>query len=123
MNCLNLQFKDQVFDLVVSFEVIEHLSNQELFLSEAKRVLKDSGTFIASTPNKSFYPQDFFSSSKESEHVRELSHLEFVQLLEDYFPSVKLYGQFYTFPFRFIHIKRRDKKALKTLQYLKRSHM
>ena len=44
-------FEDKSLDLVVSFETIEHLKNPEQFLTEARRVLKNGGTFIGSVPN------------------------------------------------------------------------
>ena len=45
------------FDLVVAFEVIEHLENWREFLLEARRVLAPTGQFIVSTPNKLYYTE------------------------------------------------------------------
>ncbi len=45
-----LAFRDHVFDLVVCGEVLEHLSHPEQALSEMRRVTKDSGQVILSTP-------------------------------------------------------------------------
>lgn len=39
------------FDCIVAGEVIEHLSNQGLFLEGVKEHLKDDGVFIATVPN------------------------------------------------------------------------
>jgi SAM-dependent methyltransferase len=50
-DCEALPFADASFDLVVSFETIEHLAHPFRFLKEARRVLRDEGTFILSTPN------------------------------------------------------------------------
>jgi O-antigen/teichoic acid export membrane protein/SAM-dependent methyltransferase len=49
-----LPFDDGSFDLVVSFEVIEHLEmgKQEAFLREACRVLRPGGVLALSTPNR-----------------------------------------------------------------------
>ncbi|MDD5638489.1 MAG: methyltransferase domain-containing protein [Candidatus Pacebacteria bacterium] len=47
----NLPFPDNSFDCVVCSEVIEHIPEDEKVLSEAKRVLKNKGTFIVTTPN------------------------------------------------------------------------
>lgn len=38
------------FDVVVSFETIEHLERPEKFLEEVSRILKDDGLLIISTP-------------------------------------------------------------------------
>ncbi|NJM51942.1 MAG: class I SAM-dependent methyltransferase [Blastocatellia bacterium] len=39
----NLPFHDESFDVVTSFETLEHLHDRKLFLSELKRVLKPNG--------------------------------------------------------------------------------
>jgi len=52
LDAQKLQFADSSFDVVVAFEIIEHLDKYTDFLDECKRVLKDGGTFICSTPNK-----------------------------------------------------------------------
>lgn len=46
-------FTDNSFDLVVAFDVLEHIPQTLLpqFLAEIKRVLKDNGIFIARFPN------------------------------------------------------------------------
>lgn len=43
---LGLPLANKSFDLIISYETIEHVQNPALFLKEAKRVLKDEGTFI-----------------------------------------------------------------------------
>src|SRR5712675_3481199 len=50
-DCLALPPADGSIDLVVAFEVIEHLEDWRGFLLEARRVLAASGQFIVSTPN------------------------------------------------------------------------
>ena len=41
---------DQIADVVVSFETIEHVNDDQIFLGEVHRVLKTGGVFIVSTP-------------------------------------------------------------------------
>src|SRR5690606_9385233 len=41
---------DNRYDLVASFQVIEHIQNDKLFLSEIYRVLKPGGTALLTTP-------------------------------------------------------------------------
>ena len=48
----SLPFDGSHFDGVLSLEVIEHLVDQENYLSEIARVLKPNGIFVLSTPNK-----------------------------------------------------------------------
>jgi SAM-dependent methyltransferase len=79
-----LPFEDDSFDLVVSFETIEHVPNPEGVLAELRRVLRPDGLLVISTPNKHQY-------LVENEfHEREFTHEEFVALLGGLFPSVQL---------------------------------
>jgi 2-polyprenyl-3-methyl-5-hydroxy-6-metoxy-1,4-benzoquinol methylase len=47
-----LPYKDNAFDLVMSFDVLEHLPNVDQHLGEVHRVLKDRGYYLFQTPNK-----------------------------------------------------------------------
>jgi len=44
-------FAGEKFDTVVSFQVIEHIDNDDLFIEEIHRVLSKNGLAILSTPN------------------------------------------------------------------------
>lgn len=46
-----INFKDNMFDYVFAGEIIEHLQDTDFFLQEIKRVLKQNGTLILTTPN------------------------------------------------------------------------
>ena len=45
--------KDKMFDLIIAMDVIEHIKDTELFINELKRVLKNNGAIIITTPNYS----------------------------------------------------------------------
>lgn len=79
---------DADVDVVVSFETLEHLHEQEAMLSEIRRVLRQDGLLIISTPNKDLYRRD-----NDRFHVRELFREEFVDLLKSRFAHVSLLGQ------------------------------
>ena len=43
----NISFKEGAFDVVISFETIEHLMKYENFVSEIKRILTDEGALYS----------------------------------------------------------------------------
>jgi ubiquinone/menaquinone biosynthesis C-methylase UbiE len=83
-SAMHLPYMDQMFDIVVSFETIEHLSldNQRKFLSEVYRVLRRDGIFILSTPNKDNYNLQY--PKKNEYHLHELTRNEFIDSLKEF---------------------------------------
>jgi GT2 family glycosyltransferase/ubiquinone/menaquinone biosynthesis C-methylase UbiE/glycosyltransferase involved in cell wall biosynthesis len=77
-------------DVVVSFETIEHLSNQDACLDEFVRVLAPGGQLILSSPEASVYSH---AMAVNPFHVRELTRDELAALLERRFAHVRLWGQ------------------------------
>jgi len=94
MDCTNLSFPDNSFDVVVSFELIEHIPEYKRHLSEVQRVLRKEGVFIISTPNKKIY-SDCAEIPQNEFHVKEFYFNEFQELLMDYFDYVEIYNQRY----------------------------
>ena len=80
----HLPFDDATFDLVVSFETIEHVAEPERALDEYCRVLSPGGILVVSTPNADEYLED------NPYHQRELTMTQFMQALESRFPTVEL---------------------------------
>lgn len=70
-------------DVVVSFETIEHLVEQEEMLEEIVRVLIPSGLLIISSPDKKFYLDQ--TGNVNEFHLKELYFHEFKKLLKQYF--------------------------------------
>jgi 2-polyprenyl-6-hydroxyphenyl methylase/3-demethylubiquinone-9 3-methyltransferase len=50
----NLPYKDNTFDVVVCFDVLEHVENWEKVICEIYRVLNKNGIFLFDTINKTF---------------------------------------------------------------------
>lgn len=48
----SLEFKDESFDVVYCYHVLEHIHEYERALFEVKRVLKSGGYFLVGVPNK-----------------------------------------------------------------------
>jgi SAM-dependent methyltransferase len=82
---------DHSIDVVVCFEAIEHIEDQEGLLLEVKRLLKPDGLFIVSTPNKAIYHDE--SHVDNPFHVKELYFDEFQTLLARYFRNSHFLGQ------------------------------
>ena len=89
-----LPFDDHSIDIVLSFETIEHISEdlQIRFLNEIKRVLKTDGLLVMSTPNKAVYT-DLVQAQNEF-HLKEFYLQEFTEFLERYFQKIKFYFQY-----------------------------
>jgi SAM-dependent methyltransferase len=47
-----LPFPDAAFDLVISFDVFEHIADSDAHLREVRRVLRTGGSYLIQTPNK-----------------------------------------------------------------------
>lgn len=85
---LQLNSKD---DVILAFEVIEHLKNPRKLLELAKSGLRKGGVFILSTPNKAYSIQDNGKPSNPY-HIYEYYPKELKNILLRYFKSVQLYG-------------------------------
>ena len=94
-SCTRMPLPDAAFDVVVSFETLEHIAEQAQFLAEAARVLKPGGVLVMSCPNKLEY-SDKRNFANEF-HVKELYREELAALVGARFPEVDWYGQKPTF--------------------------
>jgi SAM-dependent methyltransferase len=84
-----LDLPDASFDVVCSFETIEHVPDRGAFLAEMRRLLRPRGAFVVSTPRADrtdLRPANPF-------HEVELAPADFEALLRTHFAEVELYGQ------------------------------
>ena len=79
---------DNSVDFVVSFQVIEHIYDDEQFVSEAYRVLKKGGKFILTTPNI------YMTLSRNPWHIREYTPTQMREILQTSFSDVNVNGVF-----------------------------
>jgi SAM-dependent methyltransferase len=94
-NLAQLPLPDSSVDVVVNFQVIEHLWDQAQFVRECARALRPSGVLMVSTPNRIT-----FSPGRDTPvnpfHTRELNADELTELLvEAGFASVSMSGVFH----------------------------
>lgn len=77
---------DNTFDSIVSFQVIEHIQDDDLFLKEIHRVLKPGGLAMLTTPNIKL------TLSRNPWHVREYTASQLTALAGKYFTAVEMKG-------------------------------
>ena len=90
MDCYSLTFPDEHFDLVCSFEVIEHVDSCDRYLSEIRRVLKRNAVVVISTPNR-----NASAYSYSEHHLQHFNNIELQRLLDQYFKTITLFKQQY----------------------------
>jgi SAM-dependent methyltransferase len=90
-SCTALPHPDGSFDLVVAFELIEHLADWRSFLQEVRRLLAPGGQFVVSTPNRLYYTESRGAQGANPFHVHEFDFAEFRAELGAVFPDVALF--------------------------------
>lgn len=78
-------------EIVISFETLEHHDMHEEMMVEVKRVLKDGGLLVISTPDKLVYSDKKNYSNKF--HVKELYEKEFKALIQKHFKYSSFFKQ------------------------------
>jgi len=72
---------NQKFDIIISFETLEHLVNHEQFINELKKMMGKGDTLILSTPNKTVC--NIIKNKKlKNYHVKEVRRKELINLLK-----------------------------------------
>lgn len=84
-------YVDAGFELIVSFETLEHVQQQERMLDGFARLLAPGGVLLISTPDKRTYTD--LHGQANPHHVRELYRDEFETLLHSRFAHVRVYAQ------------------------------
>ena len=82
-------FTDAEFDVICSFETIEHLPQIPTYLQEMVRLLAADGIYIVSTPQ---VPQTNYNPQNPY-HTVEFSRKDFEVLLKQYFGEIEIYAQ------------------------------
>ena len=77
---------DNTYDVIVSFQVIEHIKNDRLYLEELKRVLKPGGKALITTPNIKL------TLTRNPWHIREYTASELTDLASSIFSKVQMKG-------------------------------
>jgi SAM-dependent methyltransferase len=91
-NGCHLPFPEESFEVITSFETLEHLEDRSRFLSELRRVLTPDGLCILSTPNAN-YTRPVNGKPHNPFHVYEYRPEELLAELGNHFAEVELLGQ------------------------------
>lgn len=83
----NLPLDDASFDVVTCFEAIEHVIDAQGVLDELRRVLRDDGLLLISTPNREVF------TPGNPHHVHEYTPAELEAALRRGFANVRLHRQ------------------------------
>lgn len=96
-DCQTLANINGEFDVVTSFECIEHLPEPARFLAAAARVLTADGVLIVSTPDRASTPPFVDGRPRNQYHHHEWYADEFAALLREQFDDVTLRMQIESF--------------------------
>jgi ubiquinone/menaquinone biosynthesis C-methylase UbiE len=88
---VNIPYNDSTFDVVVSFQVIEHVQDDKSFLTEIRRVLKTGGTCLLTTPNRTHRVKPDKKPWNRF-HIREYYPNELEATLKTIFSEVHIWG-------------------------------
>lgn len=77
---------DNSFDTIISFQVIEHIKDHDLFLKEIHRLLKPGGKAYITTPNR------VKSIARNPWHVKEFNYEEISLTLNTHFSKYSIQG-------------------------------
>ena len=86
-----IPFEEETFDAVVSYQVIEHIEEDEDYVKEIERVLKKEGQLFLTTPNR-LHRLDPGQEPWNPFHIREYSPSQLRDLLSNYFKKVEVKG-------------------------------
>jgi ubiquinone/menaquinone biosynthesis C-methylase UbiE len=107
-DAFDLSHEDGAFDLVISFETLEHVVDGEGFMRGLKRVLCDDGTMLLSTPHDGW-------AIPMKQHVKTYQPEEFLALCRRHFDEVEELFQFQTDEDRADQMKKNRRQQLRQL--------
>jgi ubiquinone/menaquinone biosynthesis C-methylase UbiE len=92
-DCTALPFEDSSFDVIVSFETLEHIRAADKVVGEFARCLKPGGHLVASTPNRLAYSMGQLQKDDNPFHVNEMTLVEFRGLMSRHLTIEKVLHQ------------------------------
>lgn len=106
----DLSLRPGEWDRILSCEELEHVPDMPAFLDNIRRHLAADGAAFVTTPNRLVFSLGHEPSPVNREHIKELTHDEFVALLRPHFSHVEVYGQRFRDP-RMLEVWESDVRA------------
>ena len=103
------------FDVITSFQVIEHVKNEENYLKSIYNLLKPGGIFLLTTPNKKNRLFPFIQKPWNIYHLKEYNATDLKSILQQHYQSVKILNISANANFVKTEIKRLKKQKIITL--------
>jgi len=88
-DAFDMKYPDGFFDLVVTYETLEHVTDGEDIIRELARLTHPEGLLLCSTPNREY-------NFPTKEHIRLYYPEEFFEMLQRHFNEVERFYQFQT---------------------------
>jgi len=112
----DIDFPSGIFDIVVAFDVLEHIRNDRNAINEIRRVLSNRGYFVFTVPA---FQSLYSAQDKAVSHYRRYSRSMLLELLSDFKIKKLSYWNFSLFlPMAILRIVRKGKDTLDTTMSL-----
>jgi len=92
-NLLNMPYRDQTFDTLVSMSTFEHIKEIDQAIKESARVLKPNGEIIVGVPARNSLTNTFFDLVGEHEPVHIMhptTQFDLLRTIKKYFKVIKI---------------------------------
>jgi 2-polyprenyl-3-methyl-5-hydroxy-6-metoxy-1,4-benzoquinol methylase len=106
---------DEKFDVITSFQVIEHVTDDKEYIRKLKKMLNPDGCLLISTPDKKNRLFNFIQKPWNVFHLREYSGTSLTNLLLNYFTEVEVLNIGSEYDFVMKEISRTKKQRIITL--------
>ena len=87
----NIDYEDNSFDVIISFQVIEHIENTTEYLKNIKRLLKPNGIFLITTPSRTYRLADN-QKPWNPYHIREYNSNTLTKDIKNVFDNINTYS-------------------------------